>query len=179
MKIKKWTNITAATGGGNKLPSGAYAVRVVSVTDVPDKELLEVIYDIAEGEHKGHYSTEWGMKNTWAHRFNISYSDKSEKFFKHWLEVLEASNPSFSVAAWEATANEQAFVGKVFGAAWGTEYYTYKGENKDRPTFANYFSIDDFHNGNFKIPDDIDNRENKEEAAEQASTDTYSDVPFF
>ena len=182
MRNVNWTEKTASGNGGSKLPAGGYVLMVTSIKDNEAKEYLELVYDVAEGEHKGHYSTDFGRDNGWAHMFRVSYSERAEGLFKRFLDCIEQSNPSFSTAAWQATSNPQAFVGKVFGAAWGTEYYTNaNGEDKERPTFPTYYTADQIRNGEFEIPADKDNRAPQAQtvpAPAPAASVYDEDVPF-
>ncbi len=180
MRNVNWTEKTASGNGGGKLPSGGYVLLITGVKDNEAKEYLEVVYDVAEGEYKGHYSTDFGRNNDWAHMFRVSYSEKAEGLFRRFLDCIEASNPSFSIAQWQGTQNPHAFVGKTFGAAWGTEKYTNNnGEDKERPTFPTYYTADEIRNGEFQVPADRDNRAPAPQTTPQASTSMYDeDVPF-
>lgn len=154
MKKMSWTGVQASNGGSSKLPNGGYVLMVTGVKDVPDKEYIELTWDIADGPYKGHYSDEWGRKNEWAHTFKLSYKDTAIGLFKRFLDCLEASNGNFSTAVWEQTSNENAFIGKLFGAAWGTEHYVKDGEKKERKTFPNYYSTTEILEGSYKVPED-------------------------
>lgn len=155
MKKKSWSSVQeSGNGGGNTMPSGAYVVMITGVEDNPDKEFVEVTWDVADGEHKGKFATEWGEKNKWAHSFRVYYTEKSEGLFKRFLQRLEDSNPSFSIAAWEQTANEAAWVGKYVGVAFGKEYYVYDGKKRDRYTFPVWYSTAEVMSGEAKVPDD-------------------------
>lgn len=175
-----WASKKASGNGNGKLPSGGYVVMCTAVKDNEAKEYLEVTYDIAEGEYKGHYSDDFGRNNAWAHTFRVSYKESAEGLFKRFLDSIEASNPSFSIEAWQTTSNIQAFVGKLFGASWGTEKYTNaNGEDKERATFPEYWTADQIRNGEFEIPADRDSRKQKTAPMAAASDDMYgNDIPF-
>lgn len=183
MKRTNWMNVTASTDNGGKLPAGAYELMIVEVNDNEAKEYLEIVWDVAAGEHKGHFADEFGRNNAWAHMFRVSYADRAAGLFKRFLDCIEKSNPSFSIEQWQTTSNPQAFVGKYFGAAWGTEKYTNaKGEDKERATFPNYYSLEDIRNGNYTVPKDKDSRNQTAQQPTQA-VDAYTsvydqDIPF-
>ena len=65
MKVKAWNLIEESTGG-SKLPVGGYVIKILDVEDVPSREYLRITYDIAEGEHAGHYSDSFGKQNAWS-----------------------------------------------------------------------------------------------------------------
>lgn len=180
MKQKKWTNIQASGNNNSvKVPAGGYVFMCTGVEDVSSREYLKLTYDIAEGEYKGAFSKGFAADNDWTHQFVISYSDNAEGLFKRFLECLEASNPSFNVESWEQTSNEQAFVGKLFGAAVGTEKYTSNKTGKDveRWTLPNWWTVEDIRGGHFTCPADKDNRV-KSETAPVATPVYNDDLPF-
>ena len=180
MKMKKWTSVQASgNGGGVRVPAGGYVFMCTGVEDVPSREYLRLTYDIAEGEYKGAFSQGYAADNEWTHQFTVSYSERAEGLFKRLLECLEASNPSFNVAAWEQTSNEQAFVGKLFGAAVGNEKYTnQKGEDKERWTLPSWWTVEDIRGGHFTCPADKDNRTAKQETTTVPTSVYDESIPF-
>lgn len=122
---KNWNEVAPANGGNASLPAGAYVIRITKATDDPIKELVEFTYDIAEGEHAGHYNDEWGMNNTWAHKFSRWYGDSSEGSFRTFLDTVEQSNPGvFSIEAWQTGGcAPSGFVGMVVGAIMRKRIY--------------------------------------------------------
>lgn len=134
MKIKNWTAVQAMTGGSVSLPVGAYVAKILSVKDDEEHECLEIVWDVAEGDHAGHYNDEWGMKNTWAHTFKRYYGDSSEGNFKTFLDAVESSNPGkFSIAYFsseQAQCNPNLFVGMLIGLNLRKRIYVAKkGQN--------------------------------------------------
>lgn len=177
MKIKNWTMIDEA-GSYEKLPVGGYVARIEAVEDSPKDEYLTVTWDVAEGEHAGHYKDD----EAWRHQFRKYYSDKSEPFFRAFLARLEESNRAFSVAEWEKTGDERALVGLEFGALVQERYYTNgKGEDKTALEVAGVVASQDVRNGDFKLPAPRDTREKVPGAAPavDASSSVYEeDIPF-
>lgn len=105
MRSFDWNSIEESGDGDfTPLPAGPYVVTIVDAIDHPDRENVEVIYDIAEGEHRGYYSDDFGKKNTWSHRFYLSYrTDGGLRMTKGRLLKIQESNPGFDpFAAWDA-----------------------------------------------------------------------------
>lgn len=105
MRSIDWSTIQASSDGGfAPLPVGPYVARITSVEDVAAKEYVEVVYDIAEGEHAGYYSDSWGQAHPYAHHFFLSYRTPGALgMTKGRLEAIAASNPGFDpFAAWSA-----------------------------------------------------------------------------
>ena len=178
MKIKNWTLIEESAGG-SKLPVGGYVIRILDVEDVPSREYLRITYDIAEGEHAGHYSDAFGKQNAWSHQFVRSYKDTAEGMFKAFLKRLEESNVGFNIEAWQARGcNEREFVGLEVGIVLQTEQYTNnKGEDKERLEMVGVYASQDIRNGDFKLPEPKDNR--LKDQYEGAPAVSYGDdLPF-
>ena len=104
MRSVNWNNITASSDGGfTPLPAGPYVARIVGMTDNESREYVEVVFDIAEGEHAGYYSDDWGKSHPYAHHFFLSYKDSALGMLKGRLNAIAKSNPGFDPeAAWNA-----------------------------------------------------------------------------
>ena len=159
MIIKNWEAVEESSAG-DRLPAGGYVVRIAAVENVPSKEYLWIVYDIAEGEHAGHYSDDYGKRNAWAHRFSRSYKQTAEGMFKAFLMRLQESNPGrFDVKSWQAACDEQAFVGLELGIVLQTEKYTNnKGEDKERLDVVGVYASQDIRGGNYRMPEPKDSR---------------------
>ena len=184
MKIKNWTLIEESAGG-SKLPVGGYVIKITDVEDVPSREYLRITYDIAEGEYAGHYSDAFGKQNAWAHQFVRSYKDTAEGMFKAFLNRLEESNKvsrGFTVAGWSERSDERDLVGLTLGAVIQKRLYTNdKGEDKEALEVAGVYAAQDIRNGDFKIPEPRDVREQvtaKPKAQAVAPSAYDEDIPF-
>lgn len=124
MRNINWTSVQASTDGGfEKLPAGPYVVRIEYMEDYPQREYVELVYDIAEGEHKGYYSDDWGKSHPYAHHLFLSYKDRALGMLKGRLEAIQQSNPGFDpFAAWDA-GNLALFNGKLLGVNLQEEEY--------------------------------------------------------
>ena len=187
MKPFNWAGVEE-TAPFEKLPAGGYVIRIVGVEDVPQKEYLNIVYDIAEGEHAGFYSDDFGKKNPWAHRFVRSYKQTAEGMFKAFLSRLEESTPRFSIANWQVHSDERALVGLELGIVVQIEDYTNdKGEDRERLNVVGVYASQDIRNGDYKLPPRKDSRKSVPSGAGSATaidddrppTSVYdNDLPF-
>jgi hypothetical protein len=124
MRSVNWNNITASSDGGfTPLPAGPYVARIVNMLDYESREYVEVVFDIAEGEHAGYYSDEWGKSHPYAHHFFMSYKDSALGMLKGRLEAIAKSNPGFDpFAAWDA-GRLDIFANRLVGVNLQEEEY--------------------------------------------------------
>lgn len=125
MKSFNWSSISATGDGGGfeRLEAGPYVARITDFIDMPSREYVEVVYDIAEGPKAGFYSDDWGRSHPYAHHFFLSYKDSALGMLKGRLEAIAASNAGFDpFAAWDA-AQASMFVGRLVGINLQEEEY--------------------------------------------------------
>lgn len=124
MKSLNWNSIQASSDGNfEPLPAGPYVVRVIDAEDKPEKEYVEIIWDIAEGPKTGYYDDKWGQAHPFAHHFFMSYKDSALGMLKGRLEAIAASNPGFDpFAAWDAGRLDM-FKGRLIGVNLQEEEY--------------------------------------------------------
>lgn len=124
MRSVNWNNVTATNDGGfTPLPAGPYVARLTELNDNESREYVEAVYDIAEGEHAGFYSDDWGKSHPYAHHFFMSYKDTALGMLKGRLEAIASSNPGFDpFAAWDA-GRLDIFVGRLVGINLQEEEY--------------------------------------------------------
>ena len=159
MKIMNWESVEESTPFA-KPPIGGYVAKIVDVEDVPGKEYLIVVYDIAEGDFAGFYSDDFGKRNPWAHRFVRSYKDTAKGMFKAFLTRLQESNRGrFDLAAWQRTSDERDLIGLEVGIVLQYEDYTNdQGDDKERLQVVGVYASQDIRNGDFKLPPRKDSR---------------------
>lgn len=178
MKVLNWESVEESTPF-SKLPAGGYVIKIVDVEDMADKEYLNVIYDIKEGEFSGFYSDDFGKLNPWAHRFVRSYKDSAAGMFKQFLARLEDSNRDFNIAAWQRRSDERDLIGLELGIVLQNEQYTNnQGEDKERLNVVGVYAAQDIRNGDYKLPEPKDKRTQVGTSAPAAAADPYDDVPF-
>lgn len=170
MKVKNW-NLIEESKTNTILEPGGYVCRITAVQDVPDREYLWIVYDVAEGPSAGIYSG-LGISDDWKHRFTRSYKDTAEGMFKAFINRVQESNRGF---VWNMQ-DEQQFVGKEIGLVFGKELYTNdKGEDKERTIVSYVCASQDIRNGDFKVPEVKDKRTNVSSAPVGGY---YDDLPF-
>lgn len=124
MRSINWNNVQASNDSGFKrLPAGPYVARIIDAIDKPEKEYVEIIWDIAEGEHTAFYDDAWGQAHPFAHHLFMSYKEKALGMLKGRLEAIAASNPGFDpFAAWDA-GRADMFKGRLIGINLQEEEY--------------------------------------------------------
>jgi len=182
MRIMNWEGVEESTPF-EKLPAGAYVVTITDVEDVEDREYLNVVFDIKEGEYSGFYSDDFGKKNPWSHRFVRSYKETAEGMFKAFLSRLQESNRGFTVATWQRNCNPHDLVGLELGIVLQTEYYTNdRGEDKERLNCVGVYASQDIRNGDYKMPEPKDRRTETSSAYGSSGTQSSAvyddDLPF-
>ena len=150
--ISNWNEI-AAEGDGmrTRLEAGGYVARITKVVDVPEKEYLKVVYDIAEGPEAGRFATDWGKNpdNDYAHSFARSYKEKARGMFKGFINVVEASNEGYK---WDW--KEAKLVGKLIGVVLGyEEYMSNRGEIATKLSVRSVVEPAKIRAGEFIVPD--------------------------
>ena len=143
MKKVDTTNVQEA-GEYLKLPAGAYICVIRDAKDVPDKEYLEMHFDIAQGEYKGYYDDfrDSGDRD-WAGRLRKSYKPKALPFFKRVCTAVSRSNGNLVFDGGNVNADEHTLVGKKIGLVLREEeYYSNSGELKTKLEVDKEFPID-------------------------------------
>lgn len=190
------SNVVASTGDFEAIPEGAYVLEVTEVRDDVSKEYIELVFDIAEGPHKGAYADAWAKEHPYAHRAVMSYKETAAGLLKNWLNVLTESNPGFDAeAAYCGSCDNPAllglFVGKRFGMSMLWDYWTEKDGVREplknpRPDWmhARVCSVQSVMDGSAKPPKRRERNTPPEGGAAPSSPaavpsrDTYEDIPF-
>lgn len=173
-----WKEVEPA---GEMLPVGGYVLRIMSAkeTEASGYQMVEIVYDVAEGEYKGYYFS----KKDWMHTMNVFTTDKDgnpQGGFRTFLDFLEKDNPKFKM---EKLKDASQLEGLIFGGCIQKSHYTnQKGEDKYSLKVLKRVSADDIRKGNYEMPEEDDRRKNKTEATSAATVtdaDEYTgDVPF-
>ena len=187
-------NAAQATGGEyEKMPAGGYVCAIQAVRTsgtnnsgglvdyINEKQYVKLIWDIVEGDYAGRYSDEYWADRDWGHQFFLSW--KNLGALKNVITCLDESNPGFdAMAAFEAD-QWGLFVGKKIGLVIGEEeYLANDGSVKRRYTLPRCKSVQDIHNGKYRVPE-LKKLESSASAAATstggaATADVYDDVPF-
>ena len=208
MRNIDWLNIEASGEGSfDRLESGAYVGTITAMTDEESKQYVRMLFDIAEGKHKGFFSDDFYKDKPWAHQMILSYRDKALPMLKGRMETINRCNPGFdAMAAFDA--NLSLFVGKRVGLVMREEeYFDKKTETfkMGSPRCFRLCSIEDVASGKYATtkPKTLSAEERKAElkrlgyseydavkilmaqageqvteAAAKTSAEVYDDIPF-
>lgn len=144
-KPQTWDNINE-NGGNRKLPMGAYVCIIHKVTDVADKQYLQIDYDIAEGVYKGIALDNYEAWGNWNHSFRVYYTDKAMWRLKKFITRVEKTNANFTFN-W---SKPECLVNKGIGLIIGIrQYYSSKdGSLKDALDVQDFCTAAEVREGN-------------------------------
>lgn len=146
MKQIEGFDLISEAGELKTLPAGAYACKIIEVIDVPDKEYLDVYFDIVEGEFKGYFTTLMNNSGKNYGRITRSYKQNALPFFKAFITAIEKSNPGYK---WDW--NEKSLNGKFCAVAFRDEEYLVDGQLKVRAKADEVRSLQALREGKIKI----------------------------
>lgn len=150
------SNVDAA--GGNRLPAGGYVIQIQRATVRPQKQDIEIEYDIIEGEFAGYYRDLFQRRKFWGGKFYKSFKENALPFLKAFIQTIEESNADTSglVVGDYEDVDETKLPGKVLGIVFGLEEYIGNdGKVKTRPDYfgAAFLTPERIRDGEFEIPD--------------------------
>jgi hypothetical protein len=181
MRSFNWDAITESNDGGfTPLPAGPYVASIVDAIDHPDRENVEVVYDIAEGEFAGYYDDDFGKRNTWSHRLYLSYrTEGGLRMTKGRLKRIQESNPGFDpFAAWDAGRLDM-FRNRLVGInLQEVEYENNSGEVKTKLEVCQVVSAQDVRDGKVKARQKKELENKPASSSDSSPTDDDFDIPF-
>lgn len=129
-----------------RLTMGGYVAVIKDVTDVEDKQYLEIAYDIAEGDCKGIGLDAYESFGRWTYNFRVYYTEKALWRFKRFITRVEQTNNGF-VFDW---GNPKCLVKKGVGLVIGMrQYYSSKdGSLREAPDVQDFCTANDVREGN-------------------------------
>lgn len=158
-----WNDVTESRGGGvSTLPSGAYKCAITKAEFVTTKKgaaALVVVWDVAEGEHKGHFSGAFFEGKDFRHNDYLMLEGRALGMTKHKLHVLADANPGFKPTVAIDQDKAQPFVGKKCYLLLQERKYTYNGRDQSEVRVIDWLSEDEFSDGDYKVPETLDERE--------------------
>lgn len=125
------------TGESAQLPAGCYICAIKQVREATSRSgrpQLAILFDIAEGEHKGFYQKQYDQNRQqsseakWKGVYKQITDGTSLPFFKGVITSIEKSN-NFQFP-WGQQDNEKVLVGKKFGAVMGREEFIANDSSK-------------------------------------------------
>lgn len=156
MKRIDWAGTPASKDGDfERLPAGPYVATVTDAIDNAQREYVEVVYDIAEGERKGYYGDDWGRDHPYAHHFFLPYrTEGGQRMTKGRLEAIQASNAGFDpFAAWDADRLDM-FRGRLVGInLQEEEFESSDGEVRTRLNVCQVVPAQDVRDGKVRARD--------------------------
>ena len=153
MKRINWGTVEEAKEF-ERLGSGGYVCKIVSITDNPQKEYLKVVMDVAEGGFKNFgANAEKRNGNDWSYiRMFRSYKEKALGMFKAFLSALEKSNPNFNADAFDGDENK--LIGLLIGIVLGFEEYVKNDGTVGVRTYVKTVTtVEKIRTKDFKVPD--------------------------
>jgi len=170
-------------------PVGAYEAEIQAVRFVEgengNRDRIECFMEITEGEYRNRFhevyedsKEKFGdtVKYKGIFRITVPKDENDEDWVKRAFEgnlwCVQESNSGYK---WDW--HEEKLKGKKVGINIRKRLYTYNGKNRETVEIARFETIDDVKNGKVKPMRDRDQRENKDEVAEE-STDMsgFTDV---
>lgn len=156
-----WNDVeTVELGGGFKrLPAGAYVACLGPMTAETAKSgntYYRCVFDIFEGEHKGHYDDDFGRKNPGLHAIKIYVSsEKAMGISKGTLNAITESNKGFDAEAAFVGDRFEDFRGKLVGVVLGEEEYEDRktGDTKLSLSVRRCVPAADARSGKVAVPD--------------------------
>lgn len=149
MKPIEGYDLISEAGELKKLPAGPQACKIIEVINVPDKEYLDVYFDIVEGEFKGYFSALQANTGKNYGRITRSYKANSLPFFKAFITAIEKSNPGYK---WTDSWDEKTLSNKYCAINFRDEEYVVDGEVKVMAKPFEARSLQALRAGEIKVP---------------------------
>ena len=130
------------------LQPGIYLLKITDVKDVPEKEYLEIYFDIAKGEFKDYFGLAKANMGRDISKEIRSYKETALPFFKRFITAVEKSNPEYH---WDW--DETKLVGKFVIGVFGEEEYVKDNDIKISCKLQEFRSIPSYKEGKIKVPE--------------------------
>lgn len=145
------------------IPAGGYVVKVLDVQEIHYTwgDVLEISFDVVEGEHKGFFAADYknnpGEDKKWRGKYRLTEpkDDNSEKdgwtkrTFGGVMFAFEDSNPGFH---WDW--DESQLKGKTVGALFRNKEWEMNGSTGWTTECCALITADDVRQNLFKMPKD-------------------------
>lgn len=160
-QLKGFEKAKVITGGIPQLPKGGYIAKILDCKEESKNgySWLAFSFDIAEGEHKGHFAEQYRANTNenkkWRGTYNAFIPDEASQYyeenlnkFKTMIANIEESNPGYHWD-WDETKLKGKLIGVIFGEK---EFKTEKGDVIIVTECRGIRSVDCIKNGKFKMP---------------------------
>lgn len=146
-----------------RLPAGGYILKIVDAEEVENSKgsMLLIHFDIAEGEYKDFYATNYKAQTSEDKKWKGTYrlfvpsddgSDRDEwtrRRFNTVIVNIEESNPGYH---WDW--DEKKLKGKLIGGLFNNKEYDFNGRHGFFTNCHSLVTVEKIRSGKFQIPDD-------------------------
>lgn len=160
-QLKGFEKAKVITGGIPQLPKGGYIAKILDCKEESKNgySWLAFSFDIAEGEHKGHFAEQYRANTNenkrWRGTYNAFIPDEASQYydenlnkFKTMIANIEESNPGYHWD-WDETKLKGKLIGVIFGEK---EFLTQNNDVVIVTECRGIRSVDCIKNGKFKMP---------------------------
>lgn len=160
-KLQGYETAKIISGESTLLPKGGYIAKIMDCKEIltATAHYLSFSFDIAEGEHKDHYTKLWRLSTDenkrWKGNYNAfvpssdnPYYENNLSRFKTMISDFEESNPGFHWD-WKETELKGKRIGVIFAEK---EFETDKGDIIIITEARGFRSVDAVKEGKYKIP---------------------------
>lgn len=163
--MKQFSGFEAKKSGSSreKLPAGGYVAKILDAKEVEYSwgSVLLISFDIAEGEHKDFFKNDYGNQDVedkkWrgTYRLRIPLDDGSERdgwtkrSFGNAIWAVENSNKGYHWD-WDETSLKK----KLIGVLYRNREWEMNGNTGWTTECCAFTSVEDVHQGTFKMPKD-------------------------
>ena len=160
--LKGFETAKVITGGIPQLPKGGYIAKILDCKEESSAtgyRWLAISFDIAEGEHKGHFAEQYRANTSenkkWRGTYNAFIPEEGSQFyednlnkFKTMISNIEESNKGYHWD-WDETKLKGKFIGVIFGEK---EFESESNGVIIITECRGIRSVDCIKSGKFKIP---------------------------
>lgn len=171
MPHPKLTRATSTNGGDFRHPEGGFVLTITGAEDFESEGYVNIEYDIAEGDHAGHYEYSCEFRRY----YESSYQGATQ--FEKFMSAVEDSNEGFDLDQWQTTWDCSKLVGLKVGAVFKKRLYTdSKGVDREMPRLVYCCGVQAIRDCRFNVPDPVDERVTVVASIDEVVAD--SDIPF-
>lgn len=146
MKVLENWDLIDEAGELKSLPAGPQICRIIEVIDVPEKEYLDVYFDILEGEYANYFTTLFNATGKNYGRITRSYKSTAVTFFKQFIKAIEKSNPGYK---WNW--DEKSLTNKTCVVVFRDEEYIKDGQIKVNAKADEIRSLEALREGKIQV----------------------------